>query len=297
MSKNASLIVEVIDTKNRHIENVADVRLSHTVLSDPRYGCTLGAHKKRCVFKEIDASQGGRYKLTVFPLCYRPVSQFVSFNGGESKHLRIQVPVNPECVSAVTFPQFDELPDILQRCLDRSSVDAGSIPSGRELYEALGQLQKAGLLNIFTKMNATRFSNQASAFSYVRSLIEVRGARIFANVDSELWSQVQTGLSSGQFDKVSGRLHEVRPGHTMTGSFKTDDNVGNLQLTFSKHVENGNYIVDADIDDARGLAHLFQVLNNHLRNQDSHPYDIREILLSSQLLDPGYDFRMREEKV
>ena len=45
---------------------------------------------------------------------------------------------------------------------------------------------------------------------------------------------------------------------------------------------------DSDIDDAAGIAHVFQVLGHWITADDTHPYDIHEILLFHQLLDPGY---------
>jgi hypothetical protein len=48
--------------------------------------------------------------------------------------------------------------------------------------------------------------------------------------------------------------------------------------------------VDVDIDDAAGLGHVFQVLRNTLTGRPTHPYDIHEILVSYQQLDPGYRF-------
>jgi hypothetical protein len=46
--------------------------------------------------------------------------------------------------------------------------------------------------------------------------------------------------------------------------------------------------VDADIDDAGGLGHAFQVLRNFLTHQPTHPYDIHEILVFDQLLSVPY---------
>ncbi len=49
-------------------------------------------------------------------------------------------------------------------------------------------------------------------------------------------------------------------------------------------------VVNVDIDDAAGLEHVFQVLRNTLSGRPTHPYDIHEILVSYQRLDPGYQF-------
>ena len=49
-------------------------------------------------------------------------------------------------------------------------------------------------------------------------------------------------------------------------------------------------LVDIDIDDAGGLGHVFQVLRNFLTRRQTHPFDIHEILVYRQKLDPGYTF-------
>jgi len=64
------------------------------------------------------------------------------------------------------------------------------------------------------------------------------------------------------------------------------DAFGNLQLTF---FESGTRCVaDIDIDDAAGLRHVFQVMRNHLTGSPTHPYNIHQILIKHQHLDPGY---------
>jgi hypothetical protein len=59
-----------------------------------------------------------------------------------------------------------------------------------------------------------------------------------------------------------------------------------LQLTF--FVKGDEWVADIDIDDAGGLEHVFQVLRNKLSGRPTHPYNIHEILVKFQQLDPGY---------
>ena len=51
-------------------------------------------------------------------------------------------------------------------------------------------------------------------------------------------------------------------------------------------------VADIDIDDANGLEHVFQVLRNRLSGNPTHPYNIHEILVGYQHLDPGYTFQV-----
>jgi hypothetical protein len=89
---------------------------------------------------------------------------------------------------------------------------------------------------------------------------------------------------------VDGALHAPPAGFEPAGSFKSDDNYGNLQLTFFQ--QGDTWVADVDIDDAAGLAHVFQVARNHLTGRPTHPYDIREILIAWQGTDPGYTFEV-----
>ena len=51
-----------------------------------------------------------------------------------------------------------------------------------------------------------------------------------------------------------------------------------------------NWVADIDIDDAAGIEHIFQVVHNSLPNQSTNPYNIHEILVGYQHIDPGYSF-------
>jgi hypothetical protein len=131
----------------------------------------------------------------------------------------------------------------------------------------------------------------ADAWSYVTSLFGVRGDRIFGNVAPELWQHVRASVTRGAFKEVDGALHTPPPGFTAAGSFKSREPYGNLQLTFfhAAGPDGGRYTVDADIDDAAGLRHVFQVLDHWIARGSTHPFDIREILTRYQRLIPDYD--------
>ena len=49
-------------------------------------------------------------------------------------------------------------------------------------------------------------------------------------------------------------------------------------------------VADIDIDDAAGLEHLFQVVRNAITGRPTHPFNIHEILVFHQKIDPGYRF-------
>ena len=73
-------------------------------------------------------------------------------------------------------------------------------------------------------------------------------------------------------------------------SFKTRDRYGNLQLTFfASTTAPLAFKLDADIDDAGGIEHAFQVLDHWMTHGETHPFDIHEILTFYQRLDTGYE--------
>src|SRR5262249_13544451 len=104
---------------------------------------------------------------------------------------------------------------------------------GADLYAVLDDVRRAGLLNTYTKMKATRFENGRDVFAYVSSVLRIRGARFFATAQKELRDEVKNSIHSRLFQEVSGALHTPPPGFTLTDSFKTLDRYGNLQLPFS----------------------------------------------------------------
>jgi hypothetical protein len=108
-------------------------------------------------------------------------------------------------------------------------------------------------------------------------------------VDVALRDRVKSAEAEGRVRAVSGKLHTPPPGFVAAGSFKTDDRHGNLQLSFfASAAAPLVFKVDADIDDAAGIGHTFQVLRNWIRDDTTHPYDIHQILVFRQEATPDY---------
>jgi hypothetical protein len=223
-----------------------------------------------------------------------PIDDFINIKGSGSTPYQKMYPVNPKKVLKVKFPEYDKLPADAQTLLTRSENVLGFVgKSGPELYDALENedVKRAGLLNILAKTNATRFSNSKTVLSYLQDLRELRGDRFFVVTSKELREETKHSVTEGLFTSESGALHHLPSqfvGYTSAGSFKTTEKYGNLQLTF--FMKGDECVADIDIDDAKGLEHFFQVLNNMLPGNDTHPYTIHEILIAYQKLDPGYTF-------
>ena len=127
-------------------------------------------------------------------------------------------------------------------------------------------------------------------WQFVNDLYRIRGDRFFANVRLDFRDQVKTAVRGERFLKVDGGLHNPPTGYTLSDSFKTTENYGNLQLTFFASTTTPlEFRVDSDIDDAGGIGHVFQVVRNWLTGSQTHPYDIHQILAFHQALKPQYD--------
>jgi hypothetical protein len=229
------------------------------------------------------------YKVRVFPSKHRPVGRFVRVPASGESIVEIHYPILPIRVTGVRFPPYEELDVALRAVLEKGNVEDHP-EAGRALYEGIGDLERAGLLNIWAKMLRTPLSfSQSRVSDFVDALYRVRGDRFFADVTLSLRDLVKTATAAGQFDPVPEGLHTPPPGFEHAGSYKTRDTHGNLQLTFFASTDPPlRFRVDADIDETRGIEHLFEVLQDSLTGRETHPYDVHEILVFAQQLDPGY---------
>lgn len=223
------------------------------------------------------------YLVKVFPRRHRPVAQFVMAGSDAQPTLaRLFAPLHPEHVRAATFPDYAAVHDDLRRVLEGSTIQ-GIVGSGQALYAALTNTQKAGLFNLFAKMSGVRLEDGRTVWSCVDGLFDVRGDRIFVDVQHDLLDAVRAAAAAGRFRDVPSKLHEPPAGFGHAGSYKSGERRGNLQLTFFSSLgQPASFKVDADIDDAAGLGHTFQVLRNFVTQGATHPYDIHQILVFRQ---------------
>jgi len=163
--------------------------------------------------------------------------------------------------------------------------------SGSALYQQMGPLRKACLLNIAKKAgDATTAGNCLPTF---RGLLISRQDRLFARVVPGLVDLVQRGV---MFKSAPNTLHDPPPGFALSvhGSFKSRDPHANLQVTFMTEVATGTLVADIDIDQSSGIEHGFEVIHNALFKKRTNPYLIREFLNAADFtghsLSPDYQF-------
>jgi hypothetical protein len=289
MADNGKLQVEVLDASGAPIKEKVDVILRHQVLNQVTKATVNGAQKT--VIAGLSLQLPALYLVEIDPPSYLPVQQFVSLKMSGTTELTAVCPINPSKIKSIDFPKLKDLSGDARKVLDNSEkVFQFEGKKGDELYGALDNVRRAGLLNILAKTQTTPLSSNTNVLSFIQELRELRGDRFFAITSRQLREETKNSVSEGLFHEVSGALHHVPPqfpGFKDAGSFKTGEGHGNLQLTFFMKGE--ECVADIDIDDAAGLEHAFQVVRNKFSGP-TNPFIIHDILLKFQKLDPGYRF-------
>lgn len=268
-----------------------DISLRHQALAEHKIVRAANA-AKRIVVSGLRGVPQGLYRMEIDPPAYLPSGRFVSMKADGFTDEKIVFSVDPRKVVTVDFPKYSDL-DSQPFLRESENVLGFEGMTGWELYRALDNIRKAGTLNIAAKSRFTPLSNGKTVLDYIQILHELRGDRFFATVPKELREETKNSVADGLFQPVSRALHhppEGFAGFTDAGSFKTNDSYGNLQLTF--FMKGDECLADIDIDDAGGLGHVFQVLRNTLTGRPTHPYDIHDILIHHQKIDPWYTFRV-----
>jgi hypothetical protein len=204
--------------------------------------------------------------------------------------------IRPQDVADIRAPKFDELPAELQKILTGAQMlrqkpedEHLAGKSGSSLYQSLGPLRKACLLNIAKKASHPTSDN---CLPFITALLICRQDRFFAFVEPTLSDRVR---ASPRYKSAPAAPHKPLKGFAQTGaSFKTRDAHANLQVTFIRHLETGRLAADIDIDESSGIEHGFEVIRNAVFRKRTNPYLIREFMISAELfensLDPGYEF-------
>lgn len=230
----------------------------------------------------VPAHPNGHYQIFISPGKYRSKSVFVGVGSNNPARVEETLFVNPDRISP-TFPSYSDLSS-QEQWSELFPILLSSDISAQD-YDALSDLEKGGLFNLYAKMRFQAVAEGRSVFSFVGRVAKVKQDRIFVNVREDLLSRVRR-FEEG-FHAAAGTLHSFGPGWERVASFKTFEKTGNLQLTFARS-PTGKFLVDADVDDHQGIQHAFDVLEHKISGEETHPFDIHQILLFFQHIDPGY---------
>ena len=295
----ATFNIRAFDVERQLLDDVIDVRVFE-LPGDRTVVHRFGLDGKKTI-RVTRLKPGRDYGVQVFPLRHRPVGVVQRApDTSAPANVHVFCPVHPLRVTRPEFPGYAALPAEVTAVLERSTLEreTGTPPGpsargatpGEQLYNGLDSTARAGLLNVSAKMRNT-IAGGLDMWSFVTDVYRIRGDRIFANVHLSFRDHVRSAAAGQIFEQVSGSLHTPPPGFVHADSFKhLAFQAGILQLTFfASAAAPLQFKVDADIDDAGGIGHVFQVLRNFLTSTDTHPYDIHQILQFHQLIDPGYD--------
>jgi hypothetical protein len=273
------------DVHGEPIKESALVRLRN--LSSSAVKQVQGNPGRTLSIRGLKGRPKGLYVVEVDPPGYLSSSKFIEVQASGITQAEMVFAVDASRVRDVSLPAYADLPAEARAMLENSTRVRGFEGlSGQTLYEAFDDIRCAGLLNVIAKTRVTASTPGQSVLSQLAELLDLRGDRCFCVVPQSLRDDTKNAALAGLFKAVDGGLHHFDDGFSEAGSFKTPDSYGNLQLTFFASAD--RWVADIDIDDAGGIGHLFQVIRNEVKNRTTHPYDIQQILLRHQSLDPMY---------
>ena len=247
---------------------------------------------------ECRGGPGTTYRLLANTPHYRPYGFFQLIQEGKLNEPSddIEFWVKPGDITGIRGPKFADLDDLAQSLLKNAAMTRSNTQdadllglTGTSLYNRLGPLRQAGLLNIVKKASHSTADECLSSFL---GLLVSRQDRIFAIVEPQLATKLN---NSPRFRGVSPALHTPLPGFQLTGqSFKSKDAHANLQVTFMIRDSDGAMAADIDVDESSGIKHGFEVIRNAVIGGKTNPYLIHEFMTAAdpikRTLDPGYEF-------
>jgi hypothetical protein len=240
----------------------------------------------------VAAFPTGRAQVIILPKKYLSKTLFMTvFTGTPNpNHISEVFFVDPG-KARPTLMDFQDLPskpygDDLLRILGESKIN-------KTAWDGLDKRNRATILNLSAKMLKETTRNGQPVIKQVKNidkklLDKKNRARIYSNTNDTLLDALRKFPE--RFKGVSGVLHDFPPGLTpvsQDNSFKSRDEAGNIQLTFATDAA-GAFLADVDLDDHTGVAHAFDVIQHRLTGDDTDPYNIHQILVFFQGLDPGY---------
>ncbi len=284
----SSVRITLSDVSSKILTDRVNLKFYNVRLTSEKSQTDVSFEGQPVTIRGLPAFPEGFTQVFIAPNKFRFKSIFLNVQSDGSSQINEACFVDPVKVT----PEFPAFADIqtearwagLARVLSASNISSAGA------WNALGDQPRAGLLNLYCKMNAAQVEGPRPVMELVQRIEQFLPARVLARVDPNLIRLVDSAPKV--FHTVSGALHSFEPPWQPTvpdNSWKTFDSAGNLQLTFATD-GSGNFLADIDIDDHQGVQHAFDVLQHTVTGKDTHPYDIHEILVFFQHLDPGYTF-------
>lgn len=238
----------------------------------------------------VAAFPTGLSEVFIKPKRYRSKSIFMTVHTG-AKNVIDEIFFLDPAQARPTLMDFNDLPaksygvDLI-RILAKSKI-------GKTTWDSFDKRNRATILNLCAKMAKETTKNGQPLIRQVES---IETAWLDKKHQERMYSRVNASLLGAlrkypeRFDGVSGQLHKFPVGWTPTmgqNSFKSRDKAGNIQLTFADGTA-GAQLADIDLDDHAGVAHAADVLRHKITGNNTDPYNMHQILVYFQQLDPGY---------
>ena len=242
------------------------------------------------VLPGVPSFPNGLAEVFIKPKRYRYKSIFINVIGGEKNSINEDVFVDPD-KARPTIMDFDDLKakaygTELLRVLEKSGIKKAA-------WNALDKRNRATVLNLSAKMFHDKLKNGDSIITNVDSIVQKlldkdHRERIYAIMNDGLLNALRKFPE--RYRSVSGSLHKFFDDWTpvsQQNSFKSRDNAGNIQFTFATN-PGGSSLADIDLDDHTGVKHAADVLKHKITGANTNPYDLHQILIYFQGIDPGY---------
>jgi hypothetical protein len=304
---HGSLDLLITDTQGQPL--TGDLSVDFDPASNSTGGTGMDARftldgQTRVVVEQLNCrgGTGTLYAVRLSSPRYRPYSFFQRIlpdRVNPAADSPVRLVVRHDEIAGIEAPRFDRLKRPLQRFLAQAAMqkvraeDADLVGlRGSRLYDGLGALRQACLLNLFAKAS---HESTDRCWRFVEHPVVLRQDRCFCTVSAGMRDAL---LRSPRFRSVSGSLHDALEGYEILESLKSRDAHANLQVTLMRHRRSGEWAADIDIDEASGIRHGFEVIRNRVTSGRTNPYLVRELLLLADpielSLDPGYRFSFVE---
>src|ERR1051325_327779 len=174
MANEVILRLDLIDVYGKNLREKVDIILRHQVLSEVLKAS--GNTAQTVDIKGLHGAPQGLYRIEIDPPSYQYVSQFINMKASGITNRSISFPIDPNKVKKVSFPNYSKVAEGIRSVLEATDgVLSFEGKKGSQLYEALDDIRKAGLLNIGAKTGATPLTNSRTVLSYIEKLTELRG--------------------------------------------------------------------------------------------------------------------------
>ncbi|HET8781616.1 MAG TPA: hypothetical protein VFM63_04335 [Pyrinomonadaceae bacterium] len=285
--------VDFKDVHGQTIRDKVEVKVYNTQLQSLKNVYTVDFKGTPATLPEVPAFPTGHAQLIVTPTKYRFKQRFINVLAGEPNKITEFFFVEPSKAN----PHPIEFADLAAKTYGEELLRIlGASKIGAAAWNKLDKKNRCTILNLCAKMSRETVKNGTKVITFIESIDQTwldnkHFERIYARVKKEMLKELRNHAQV--YFSVNGGLHNFPGGWTSvkggSDSFKTlRDSAGNIQFTFAEQDGEEGYLVDIDLDDHTGLAHVADVLKHKFSGKNTSPYDIHQTLVFAQQLDPEY---------